>query len=144
MKPTHPALPQARPLRPIEQQITIAPPPSAKARVKISPNRLRPTHGNTFWQVAIYPTHPSRQRPFGRRIEMHHLVEGMHAGVGAAGADGGHAGGGKGRQRSLDLVLQPGDPHLEELVEVRAEDGEELGTFEERLLSKEAGEAFKA
>ena len=40
---------------------------------------------------------------------------------GRAGADAGR-----------DLVLQAGDPHLEELVEVLAEDGQELGPLEQR------------
>ena len=32
----------------------------------------------------------------------------------------------------VDLILEPGDPHLEELVEVRREDRQELRTLEER------------
>ena len=38
------------------------------------------------------------------------------------------------RDAGRDLLLQAGDPDLEELVEVLAEDGEELGPLEQRQV----------
>ena len=40
-----------------------------------------------------------------------------------------------------DLVLQPGDPDLEELVEVLAEDGQELGPLEQRDAGRRSARA---
>ena len=37
-----------------------------------------------------------------------------------------------GTQAGRELLLEPGDAHLEELVEVRGEDGQELGALEQR------------
>ena len=62
---------------------------------------------------------PARPGLVGRpRLEE---LLGRRATVEGGGADPGH-----------DLLLQPGDAHLEELVEVLAEDRQELGPLEER------------
>ena len=46
---------------------------------------------------------------------------------------GGPAVGRRGRLAGLDLLAEPGDPDLEELVEVAREDGQELHPLEQRV-----------
>ena len=60
----------------------------------------------------------------------HHLAHG--AGDGADLGLGGHAVGGPLHDAGRHLLLEPGDPHLEELVQIAAEDGEELDALEQR------------
>jgi hypothetical protein len=54
---------------------------------------------------AVGAAHPAEGVTFDRRVEVHHLVEGMHAGVGAAGAHRLHRLVGEGGQRRLERVL---------------------------------------
>ena len=49
--------------------------------------------------------------------------------------------GGGGAEAGGDLLLQARDPHLEELVEVLAEDGEELGPLEQRQRGRSSASA---
>ena len=51
---------------------------------------------------------------------------------GPQGLAGAQAVGGPGAQARVDLVLEPGHPHLEELVEALGEDGQELDPLEQR------------
>ena len=57
----------------------------------------------------------------------------LRARIAASCSRGGHAVGGRGGHAGGDLVLQPRNPDHEELVQVGAEDGQELDAFEQRM-----------
>ena len=76
-------------------------------------------------------------------VERGHELLGEHVGLALAEVADPHADlaeqvdeieavGDRGAEPGRELLHQPGDPHLEELVEVLAHDGEELGPLEER------------
>ena len=64
-----------------------------------------PAHGDRFGQEGVDAAHPRVHVAVQFRIEMHHLLERMHARVRAAGAGGGQAHAGKLLQRVFQLVL---------------------------------------
>ena len=68
-------------------------------------HRLRPTHGDGRRQKRVDSAYPRRQRTLDRRLEMHHLSGGMHAGVGASGANHGDLPAGDMAQRRFQFVL---------------------------------------
>ena len=47
----------------------------------------RPLHSHLCTEKSIDATHPRKFLTLQRRVEMHHLIAGMHAGVGAASAN---------------------------------------------------------
>lgn len=76
-----------------------------EARVKIFRHRLRPAHGYRRREEGIGAAHPREWIAHQLGVEMDHLPQRMHAGVGAAchGGRQGHAG--KLAQRRLEHVL---------------------------------------
>ena len=66
---------------------------------------LGPAHGDRGGQEGVHAAHPGMDVARQGGIEMHHLFQRMHAGVGAAGAGGGQAHAGEFLQRVFQLVL---------------------------------------
>jgi len=73
--------------------------------VKFGRHRLRPLHGDVRRQVAVGAAYPGEGLAPQVGIEVHHLHQAMHAGVGAAGAQGGDRDGGKLAERRFQPVL---------------------------------------
>ena len=89
----------------LQQQVSIAPAASAVAGVKTCAHLVTPLHRHLRAQVAVGAAHPGESVPLDRSIQVHHLVESVHAGIGTAGADGGHGLVGKGAERLLQPIL---------------------------------------
>ena len=87
VEPAHPLRVRRRSHRMVQQQIAIAAGDRRVARVEIVRDAPRPDDGADWRQQCIHAAHPRRLRTLRRSIEVHHLVERMHAGVGAPGAD---------------------------------------------------------
>ena len=68
----------------IDQQIAVAAPVRGKSRMEFVRHRMRPAHRNAVRQLGIHTAHPRGQRAFDLRIEMHHLLQRMHTGIGAS------------------------------------------------------------
>jgi hypothetical protein len=71
----------------LEQQVVVAPADRGRARVEARGNEAAPLDGDVAGQVAIGAAHPAVERTLGLGVEVDDLVERMHAGIGAAGAD---------------------------------------------------------
>ena len=71
----------------IDQHIAVAAPMGGKTRVKFVRHRMRPEYRDAVRQQGIHAAHPGRQRTFGLSIEMCHLLQRMHAGIGASRRD---------------------------------------------------------
>ncbi len=82
--PAHTPLPQAGTLRPVNQQITIAPSARTETRMKFFTNGFSPTHSHAIRQMGIDSTDPGRQRTFHLRIKMRHLMRCMNTRIGPA------------------------------------------------------------
>ena len=70
-------------LRPVEQHIAVPPPMRGMAGVELRRNRARPADGGRIRQQRIDPANPRRGLPLGQGIEVGHLPDSMHAGIGA-------------------------------------------------------------
>ncbi|MCY1246334.1 hypothetical protein D9M72_595610 [compost metagenome] len=72
-------------------------------------HRVRPLHRDVVGQVAVGAAHPGERVAFDVGVEVHHLHQPVHAGIGAAGAQradpaaGGQAG--ELREGGFELVL---------------------------------------
>ena len=87
VKPADPPMPQASPLRAIEQQIAVTPTPRTEPGMEIFRHRLRPADSDTIRQMRIHTTHPGRQGTVDGCVEMDDLVAGVDAGIGTSGTD---------------------------------------------------------
>jgi hypothetical protein len=94
--PSHQAALDRRPHRRIKQHIAVAPPARREAGVEVGWHRRTPLHRDVGRQVAVGAAHPRKGIALHRRIEVHHLVQRVHTGIGATGAHGAHARVGKG------------------------------------------------
>ena len=75
---------ERRPHRRLEQHVGIAPAAGAGARVEGVGHEPAPLDGDVGGQVAVGAAHPGLRFALDVGVEMHDLVERMHAGVGAA------------------------------------------------------------
>ena len=85
--PAHLACLDGRAHGPIDQQIAVAAAVRGKARMEFIRHRMRPQHRDAVRQQGIHAAHPCAQRTFGLGIKMDHLLERMHAGIGASRSD---------------------------------------------------------
>ena len=97
--------PQRRALRAVQDQVAIAPRLRRKAGVKIVRHRAGPVQAQIGWQMGIAAKHPGAWRALRLGVEVHHLAETMHAGIGASGTDHAHRMIGDPRQRPLQTGL---------------------------------------
>ena len=88
--PAHQAGLERRPHRRLQQHVAVAPATCLVARMEVRRHRLAPLHRDVARQVAVGAAHPRERLALDRRVEVHHLVQRVHAGVGAAGTDGAH------------------------------------------------------
>ena len=73
--------------------------------MEVGRHRRAPLRRDVGRQIAVGAAHPRKRVALHRRIEMHDLVQRMHASIGAAGTHGGDLCIGKGRQRAFQVVL---------------------------------------
>ena len=109
IEPTkNPACPRVRQWRShgrIQDPVVVAATARAVARMKIIVHLAGPANRNRRGKEAIDATHPRGQRTPGNGVEMNDLVKRVDAGIGTAGADGGHCGSGDLRERAFKRVL---------------------------------------
>ncbi|MDT4869042.1 hypothetical protein FQZ97_1040500 [compost metagenome] len=91
--------------RRLEQHVRIAARLGAVARMEGVGHRLRPLHGDVRRQEGVGAAHPGEGAAFDLGVEVHHLHEAVHAGVGAACAEGGDGFVSEGLEGRLQLVL---------------------------------------
>ena len=105
MKPAHQSIVNGWSYRMVMQHIAIGARLRRKSRMKIGWYAPRPLHSNAARQIGITATHPGLRVALCLGIEMHHLRQGMHPGIGAA--RGGHPHGcvGNHRQGPFQCVL---------------------------------------
>ncbi|MOA10464.1 hypothetical protein D3C78_1303530 [compost metagenome] len=103
--PAHTAGFDAGAHRGLQQHIGIAARRGAKARMEVIAHGQGPLHGDVGRQEGVGAADPGIGRAFQIRVEMHHLHDAVHAGVGAAGAYGGHGLRGKAAQGRFEMVL---------------------------------------
>ncbi len=104
--PAHLALFHAWPHRGFKQHVGVAAGDSTGAGVEGSWHLARPLHGDVGRQKAVGAPHPGVLGPLQWRVEVHHLHEAVHAGVGSAGAQRAHRGqGAEAGERVFQLVL---------------------------------------
>ena len=86
-RPADPTRVQARAHRRLRQHVEVAPRQRAGAAVELVGHRLRPLHRDVVRQEAVGAAHPGDGRALDGGVEVHHLHQAVHAGVGAAGAE---------------------------------------------------------
>ncbi len=103
--PTDLPLQYRRTHRTIQQQVSIATPRRGKSGVKIIRYLASPANGNRRWQIGIRASDPRRIRAHDLNVEMNYLIQSMHPGIGAAGADGSDRNGCNRGQGALEHIL---------------------------------------
>src|SRR5512146_717691 len=91
--------------RPVDQHVLVAACLCRKARVKFVWDGMRPQHRDVFRQQRVRATHPGSEWPLDVRIEMHHLFQRMHAGIGAPRGQDSNAAARNTAQRRLQGIL---------------------------------------
>ena len=72
---------------PIHDDVAVAAPQRQVPGVEVLADGPGPEHRHIGREVRVAAAHPGTDRPGSGGIEVHDLAEGMHAGVGASGAD---------------------------------------------------------
>ena len=108
--PAHTPAQVGRAYRAVEDHVVVAPPGGGKARVKIRVHLARPQQRHVIRQIADRPAHPGVAIARSRGIEMNHLRQCVHAGVGAPGDGNGDGFVGDFGERLLDTRLHRGAP----------------------------------
>ena len=89
----------------LQQHIGIAAGQGAGATVKFIRYRMRPLNCDVAWQERVGTAHPGRTRAIESGVEMDHLHQAVHAGIGAPSAQGRHLVRAELTQRQLELIL---------------------------------------
>jgi hypothetical protein len=97
---------QPRPRAAVEDPVAVAARARREARIEVVGHRHAPPHRHGRRQVGGGAEDPAARVAGGLGIEMHHLAARVHAGIGAAGADGVDGRRGHLRQRHLQRGLE--------------------------------------
>jgi hypothetical protein len=108
MRPSRAITPERRANGRIQQHVPVSPGSCAEAGIELIAGGDSPAHRDRRRQKGVDASNPRARGPVGWGVELHDLLQGMNAGIGAAGAAGLHGVTGNLRQRGLDDVLQRG------------------------------------